>query len=265
MRVLNLLRVLTAAALFAAIPTQAIAQVYVGIGIGIAPPPIPTYVQPPNVEPNYIWVPGYWAWGPGGYYWVPGTWEAAPAVGMLWTPGYWAWNSGSYYWNAGFWGPNVGFYGGVNYGFGYFGIGYVGGQWAGNVFRYNTAVTNVNTTIIRNVYVDKTVVNKYTYSHSRVSYNGGPNGIKLRPTQAEIALRQKGAPQTAVQRQHEQMASTDRNHLATVNHGTPTRPATVHPYSESNRPVHPAPITNDDRAAAQKLVVHPAPPKKPPS
>jgi hypothetical protein len=31
----------------------------------------------------------------------------------------------------GYWGPHVGYYGGVNYGFGYMGIGFAGGVWAG--------------------------------------------------------------------------------------------------------------------------------------
>ena len=42
-----------------------------------------------------------------------------PAVGLLWTPGYWGFNNGIYAFNRGYWGPHVGFYGGINYGFGY--------------------------------------------------------------------------------------------------------------------------------------------------
>jgi hypothetical protein len=63
---------------------------------------------------------------------------------LLWTPGYWAWrDDGVYVWRSGYWGPRVGFYGGVNYGYGYTGSGYYGGYWSGRVFTYNTAVTNV--------------------------------------------------------------------------------------------------------------------------
>src|SRR6516162_11244676 len=83
------------------------------------PPPLPVYEQPPCPVEGYIWTPGYWAWGIGGYYWVPGTWVAPPRVGLLWTPGYWAFAGGVYAFHAGYWGPHVGFYGGVNYGFGY--------------------------------------------------------------------------------------------------------------------------------------------------
>jgi len=59
--------------------------------------------------------------------------------------------SGLYYlWHPVLWGPHVGYYGGVNYGFGYMGIGIAGGMWAGGAFRYNTAVMRVNTTVIHN-------------------------------------------------------------------------------------------------------------------
>jgi hypothetical protein len=105
-----------------------------------APPPIPYYTPPPVPQANYIWMPGYWAWGIAGYYWVPGTWVVAPQYGLLWTPGYWSWQNGGYAWHQGYWASSVGFYGGVNYGAGYYGNGFVGGRWSNNVFRYNTAV-----------------------------------------------------------------------------------------------------------------------------
>src|SRR5580658_10513503 len=103
------------------------------------------YEQPPVPGPGFLWAPGYWAWGDGDYYWVPGTWVEAPQPGYLWTPGYWGWNEGVYLWHGGYWGEHVGFYGGVNYGFGYFGGGYQGGYWDHGAFRYNGAYN-----IIRN-------------------------------------------------------------------------------------------------------------------
>jgi len=48
---------------------------------------------------------------------------------LLWTPGYWAWQNDAYVWYAGYWGPTVGFYGGIDYGFGYPGSGFYGGYW----------------------------------------------------------------------------------------------------------------------------------------
>lgn len=156
------------------------AQADVSIGITIAPPALPIYTQPPAPAPGYIWTPGYWAWGPDGYYWVDGAWLMPPSVGMLWTPGWWGWSDGYYRWHGGYWGPQVGFYGGIDYGFGYFGIGYVGGGWRGNHFYYNRAVTNVNITHVRNVYVDKTVI--HDNQHNRVSYNGGRGGLRAAPS-----------------------------------------------------------------------------------
>src|SRR5713101_3854703 len=149
-----------------------------------------------------MWTPGYWAYGDDGYYWVPGVWVAPPRVGVLWTPGYWGWNEGVYIFHAGYWGPHVGFYGGINYGFGYGGVGFVGGRWDRGVFVYNTAVTNVNTTIIHNTYVDRRVVVNNT-SVNRVSFNGGAGGITARPTASEKAAeRDHHTPATAMQTQH---------------------------------------------------------------
>ena len=52
----------------------------------------------------------------------------------------------AYAWNGGYWGPHVGFYGGVNYGFGYGGADYQGGYWRNGAFNYNRSVNNVNVT-----------------------------------------------------------------------------------------------------------------------
>jgi hypothetical protein len=105
-----------------AVPSSASAQVSFGISIsvGTAPPPLVVYDQPAVPGPNYIWTPGYWSWGPDGYFWVPGTWVLAPTPGLLWTPGYWGWSGAAYSWYPGYWATRVGFYGGVNYGFGGF-------------------------------------------------------------------------------------------------------------------------------------------------
>ena len=96
------------------------------------PPSLPDYDQPPCPGDGYIWAPGYWYYAPAGYYWVPGAWVAAPFTGALWTPGYWAFARGRYNYFHGYWGPHIGFYGGVNYGYGYTGYGYRGGYWQGN-------------------------------------------------------------------------------------------------------------------------------------
>ena len=103
-------------ATFLALPFASFAQV--NISVGIAPPALPVYEQPACPAAGYIWTPGYWAWDQD-YYWVPGVWVPPPRVGLLWTPAWWGWNNGAYVFNQGYWGPRVGFYGGINYGWGY--------------------------------------------------------------------------------------------------------------------------------------------------
>jgi hypothetical protein len=197
------------------------ANAQIVLSVGIAPPALPVYDQPPIPGPGYIWTPGYWSWNEGisEYYWVPGAWVIAPRPGLLWTPGYWGWSGGAYVWNAGYWGPTVGFYGGVCYGFGYTGVGFAGGYWSGGSFFYNRSVTNIsNTTVINNVY-NQQVVNNHT---TNVSYNGGNGGLRAQPTQRELqtANEQHIAP-TQQQQSHQQLASQNRDLRASVNHGAP--------------------------------------------
>ena len=192
------IRSLFLALLLSALPMAAFSQIAVGISVRIAPPALPVYVQPPCPTPGYLWTPGYWAYGPNGYYWVQGVWVAPPHPGLLWTPGYWGFAGGVYGWHPGYWGAHVGFYGGVNYGFGYGGVGFVGGVWRGGVFRYNTAVVRVNTTVIHNTYVDRTVINR-TVVYNHASFNG-PGGVMARPTAAErVAMNEQHYQPTARQ------------------------------------------------------------------
>jgi hypothetical protein len=173
-------------AVFAPMPAQA--RIAVGISVNIAPPVLPVYVQPPMPAEGYIWVPGYWAYGPDGYYWVDGAWEEPPEAGLLWTPAYWGWDDGAYVFNAGYWGPQVGFYGGIDYGYGYTGIGYAGGYWEHGHLFYNRAVNNFGGVHVTNVY-NRTVVNNV--NTTRVSYNGGSGGTRARPTTAELAAQRE--------------------------------------------------------------------------
>jgi hypothetical protein len=224
MRRLFSTRVLLLTLLVFLLPAASRAQVSVGVSVRVGPPPLPVYEQPPCPVEGYMWTPGYWAYGDEGYYWVPGVWVAPPRVGVLWTPGYWGWNEGVYVFHAGYWGPHVGFYGGLNYGFGYGGVGFVGGEWRGGRFAYNTAVVNVNRTVIHNTYINKTViVNNRTIN--RTSFNGGPGGIGARPTREEMsASRERHMQPTAMQVSHQHSAGSNRANFASENHG---RPATA--------------------------------------
>ncbi|HTX77576.1 MAG TPA: hypothetical protein VMD29_15310 [Terracidiphilus sp.] len=252
------------------------------------PPQLPQYDQPPCPQEGDIWTPGYWAYAePAGYYWVPGAWVQAPYVGALWTPGYWGWRGGRYAFYRGYWGRHIGFYGGINYGFGYIGFGYQGGYWRGNGFFYNTAVNRVNTTIVRNVYnyrITNITVN-------RISYNGGNGGVQYRPRASEIyAIREEHTPPMAAQVQIRETAMGNRETFYNVNHGRPAavvetravvadrdvrppavinyergeRPAEAHPMPEQQRPeARPA---AEQRPAAQEHggQAHPAPAERRP-
>jgi WXXGXW repeat (2 copies) len=200
----------------------------IGVAVRFGPPPLPVYEQPICPGDGFIWTPGYWAYDydAADYYWVPGTWVLAPEVGFLWTPGYWGWGGGGFLFHEGFWGPRVGFYGGINYGFGYFGVGFEGGRWDNGHFFYNRAVSNVNVTVIHNVY-NTTVVNR---TETRVSFNGGDGGIQARPTpEQEAAEHERHMPPVADQTRHVQEARSNREQRASVNMGKPAIAASARP------------------------------------
>lgn len=230
----NLTRTLLLLMVVAAYPAAARAGSWnVGVSVGFAPPPLPVYVQPPCPSPGYIWTPGYWAYADeDGYYWVPGTWVFAPRPGLLWTPGYWSDEDDYFVWHVGYWAPHVGFYGGINYGFGYFGVGFAGGYWRDRDFFYNRSVTNVNQVNITNVY-NSNVYNNRTinnnFAGNRVSYNGG-DGVHARPSRLELAaLHEAHHGMTAPQLRQVDGARTVRALQASINHGQPPIAATTRP------------------------------------
>ena len=209
--------------------SPALSWAQVSVSVSIAPPELPVYDQPPIPGDGYIWTPGYWAWGDDiqDYYWVPGTWVEAPQPDYLWTPGYWAADGAVFLWHAGYWGPQVGFYGGVDYGYGYGGRGYEGGYWQGGHLFYNRAVVNLGSVHITNVY-NRTVVNNI--SVTRVSFNGGNGGVRAQPTAAEAAAaRGPHVEATAGQRQQVQAARGRPDLRASSNHGHPPVAATARP------------------------------------
>ena len=196
------------------------------------PPPIPEYSQPPCPGDNYFWNPGYWNYADSGYYWVPGAWVIAPYVGALWTPPYWGYRQNRYVFNVGYWGPTIGFYGGINYGFGYTGRGYYGAYWNHGQVYYNRSVTNVNVNIVHNVYN----YNAPVVTSTRVSYDGGRGGLNVRPTPSELAvLRQPRVPPVAAQVQHANQAASNREQFAAVNRGRPQTLAAATPLPTSYR------------------------------
>jgi WXXGXW repeat (2 copies) len=249
----------------AALSTPSSAEVGVGISVRVGPPALPVYAQPICPGPGYLWTPGYWAWSNNeGYYWVPGTWVVAP-VGMLWTPGYWGRNGGVYAWHAGYWGPHIGFYGGVNYGFGYGGVGFAGGEWRHGAFFYNTAVMHVDSVHVRNVYVNRTVVVR---NESHVAFNG-EGGVRARPSREEESYaREPHRTALAEQTRHEHAASRNHELFASANHGRPAVAATGRPgefkghhvvaAKSAGAPYHAPRVSSKEARAPAVEAKHPA-------
>jgi hypothetical protein len=225
---LRFIRSLLLAGALSVLSTPSFAQI--AASITIAPPELPVYEQPMCPGNGYLWTPGYWAWD-GEYYWVPGTWVVAPEPGYLWTPGYWGWGGSGFAFNEGYWGLSVGFYGGIDYGFGYFGHGYDGGRWENGHFFYNTAVNRVDANTFHNVYNTRV-----EDTNNRVGYNGGTGGISARPTsEEEAAARGKHIGPVAAQTQHEWSAHNSPQQKFSANHGAPPSTATA----RANTAVHP--------------------------
>ncbi len=230
-------------ALVAGLLMPLLAGAQVSVSITIAPPPLLVYAQPPVPAPGSIWMPGYWSWSndEASYFWVPGTWVLAPRPGELWTPGYWAFESVGFFWHAGYWGPRVGFYGGINYGYGYFGSGYQGGRWERGAFRYNRAVSNVRPRFAHDAYNAPAAP---VAGRGRVSFNGGQGGVKVRPTvsQRELLSAEHAGPRDE-QLQHETAARGLPTQRSTGPHGVPQVAATPRPSAFS------APEVEHGRAA----------------
>ncbi len=258
MRFILSIRSLMFALVLLAISAASSAQIGVGISIRIAPPELPVYEQPIAPGDGYIWTPGYWAYGDDDYYWVPGTWVMAPEVGYLWTPGYWGWGNNAYLFHEGYWGTQVGFYGGISYGFGYFGNGYDGGRWDNGHFFYNQSYSNVNVSINRNVYNTR-IENTTVVNH--VSFNGGTGGVQVRATaQQESFANEKHMAPVAAQTEHVQAARANPDLRASSNHGKPPIAATPKPgaFKESGAvaakeggTVHTAAETNNAHPATE--------------
>ena len=227
MRFVLSIRSLLFALVLLAISAASSAQIGIGISIRIAPPELPVYDQPMAPGDGYIWTPGYWAYGDDDYYWVPGTWVMAPEVGYLWTPGYWGADGDDYIFHEGYWGTEVGFYGGINYGYGYSGRGYEGGRWDNGHFDYNQSVSHVDVSRNRNVYNTRVDDNN---RGNRVSFNGGNGGRTERATsQEEAAGRQHHVAPVAAQTQHVESARSNTELRASSNHGKPPIAATEKP------------------------------------
>jgi hypothetical protein len=169
-------------------PSWSGAQIGVSITVGVMPPPIPVYAQPPIREEGYLWVPGYWEFFNGAYRWHPR-----------------------------YWGRHVGYYGGINYGFGYFGFGYIGGSWDHGRLCYNIAINNFGSHHITNVYRQA----PRNVGRSRAAFVGSRCGTAARHSAdeqralSELQLRASGAADPArTSRRRSSHAERDRQSRA---------------------------------------------------
>jgi hypothetical protein len=197
------------------------------------PPDLFDYDQPFSPGALYLWTPGYWAHSPVGFFWVPGQWTIAPFYGALWTPPYWGFNGGRYLFHGGYWGTHVGFYGGVNYGFGYIGTGYFGGFWRDHDFYYNRAVSRVDPATVATVYSHTVVYHGVTYGPGitrYTSYNGGHGGLKVRPVPTElVAARETHLPENPGQAVRRRLEANNAESYFSANQGHPRMAAFVRP------------------------------------
>ena len=189
---------------------------------------MPLYEQPAIPGKGYLWVPGIWAWRKSvpDYFWVPGTWVQPPKAGLLWTPPYWSRVDGGYSFHGGYWATEVGFYGGIAYGYGYDRNGYHGGRWEKGVFSYNRAVNNVGSLDIDDLYDQAAAADD---GAMRVSFNRGRKETEARATKQQEALASvEHAGATVQQQKHFELAAMDRSLYSKLNNGKPAVAATTH-------------------------------------
>jgi hypothetical protein len=186
-------------------------------------------VQPAIPAQGYLWVPGFWARRKSvpDYFWVPGTWVQPPRLGLLWTPPYWSRVDGGYAFHSGYWAEEVGFYGGIDYGYGYGGDGYQGGRWENGTLSYNRAANNANNIAsldTANVHDQAlTPDNKAV----RISFNGGRRGVAAQPTKHQETLGgAKNVGATVEQQKHLELSAMDRLMYSKLNNGEPGVAAT---------------------------------------
>jgi WXXGXW repeat (2 copies) len=214
--------------------------------VKVAPPLLPSYAQPPVPEEGYVWMPGFWAWREEipDYFWVPGTWVRPPRAGLLWTPAYWSRVDGGYVFHSGYWAEQVGFYGGIDYGYGYTGDGYQGGRWEDGIFFYDRAANNLGSLNIAHAY-DQAIAggNKSI----RVSFSGGSKGTAARPTpQQEQFANERHIGPTAEQLNHFEMAAKDRSLYSKLNGDEPGVAATSRPGIFNEAVTRSSGRSNDD-------------------
>lgn len=66
------------------------------------PPPFNEEEALNSPSPNYVWIPGHWAWN-GKWDWVKGHWRIPPHEKSVWVPGHWEKRDHGWIWIHGHW------------------------------------------------------------------------------------------------------------------------------------------------------------------
>ncbi|MHB1056280.1 MAG: YXWGXW repeat-containing protein [Rhodanobacter sp.] len=82
-------------------PPAAAAQVSVGIGVRVGPPP-PRFEHVPPPRRGYVWAPGYWRWDGHRHVWAGGHWVRVHR-GYHYVPARWVHGHRGWHFHDGYW------------------------------------------------------------------------------------------------------------------------------------------------------------------
>ena len=213
-RITRSLTAIIATILIAGVPLAAPGQFSIGVGftVGSPPPPIPDYISRLLLATD---TSGRRATGHG----VRMATTGCLARGLshltmpaLWTPGYWGFYGGRYLFYPGHWGLHIGFYGGINYGFGYPETGFYGGAWNNGRFAYNTAYTNVNKTVIT---IPTTRPSSITATSATTARTSATTAARAASMPSRRSSRSPHARAAVRRRRHSGIRRTSRAKIAT--------------------------------------------------
>jgi hypothetical protein len=84
------------------VQTPAPPPVSAEVVVNEAPPAPPREMIVVAPGPDYVWVPGYYAWH-GRWVWMRGAWVVRPRPHAVWVSGHWAPRAHGYVWTGGHW------------------------------------------------------------------------------------------------------------------------------------------------------------------
>lgn len=100
-KVISLAAMVIAVSAAGFLPTQAISQVNINIGVPQPPPPMIVETSP-AARTGYLWAPGYWNWNGSRFVWAAGHWERLRSQYIYEEP-QWRQESDGWHFNRGGW------------------------------------------------------------------------------------------------------------------------------------------------------------------